>query len=99
MRRVVLLLPMLLACGVPIGPRPVPVTVINESGNAMNLITDNIQVLYPHQRWDGLRLPGDSIAVADPYVRRAIVVRQPSLWRVWLGSDSLTAIRSSPRDW
>lgn len=64
-------------------------TVVNESGNAMDLITDSVQVLYPHMALQVLRLPGESVAVADPYVRRAIQVRVPALWRVWLGSDSV----------
>ena len=90
MRRVVLLLPFLFACGLPLAPRRVPVTVINESGNAMDLITDSIQVLYPHQRWDGARYEGDSVSISDPYVHRAIMIRQPTLWRVWLGTDSIS---------
>ena len=90
MRRLVLLLPFLLACGLPLAPRRVPITVINESGNAMDLITDSVQVLYPHQHWDGFRFPGESVSVADPYVRRTIQVFQPTLWRVWIGADTVS---------
>lgn len=89
MRRLVLLLPWLAACGLPLGPRPVPVTVVNESGNAMDLISDSVQVLYPHTRARLTRFPGESVTVADPYIRRSIVIDRPTLWRVWIGTDSV----------